>query len=363
MKAQYAGGAAAILMALGAHADNKSLDQLLQAATVDMPVTTAPATFLLGASGEAVPRLSSFRAFATQVGRAVDETGKIKNAIAVEIAPTLALRTTTWEDIERSQVMRILSRTTVSVATKAGGEAAPARSAIGLQSILYAPQMDAAIALSSNSKCTTAADAMDRSLPTGPDQRLKFTPETLALIDSCQKDIDALLTKWNQTMVAVGGGKVLSSSGGTGVKPKDAAAIWITAAYGGDLQGVGTKAEARLGYLLTAHWRRTRNAPGVSTTGVDAFADQKLTGLNFRFGNARLAGIAEYSRTRADPSQGLVFADRKRSVLGLEYKVDADMYLTVGVARDTGLSGAEQSVLAKLNWGFSKAPVLSTAAR
>ena len=51
------------------HAQGKSLEQLLEAATVDMPVTTAPAAFLLGTSGEAVPRLSSFRAFSTQIGR------------------------------------------------------------------------------------------------------------------------------------------------------------------------------------------------------------------------------------------------------------------------------------------------------
>jgi hypothetical protein len=340
--------AAGFVASSAVHAESRSLDQLLQAATVDMPVTTAPAAFLLGTSGETVPRLSTFRAFSTQIGRALDETGKIKNGVAAEIAPTLALRTTTWEDIQNSQVMRILSRSTVSFATKAGGDSGSAKSAVGLQMVLYSREMD-------------DAKDVDRTAPSDqPGPPPKLPPEQLAAIEKCQKDVDAVLTKWNQTMVALGAGKVFSTADASGVKPKDPSAIWVTAAYGSDISGGSEKAEARLGYLLTAHYRRTRDAAAVSTSGVDTFADQKLAGVNFRFGNARLAGIAEYSRTTTGATQGLAFNDRKRSVLGLEYKVSTDMYLTVGVARDTGLPAAEQSVLAKLNWGFSKAPVLAT---
>ena len=65
--------------------------------------------------------------------------------------------------------------------------------------------------------------------------------------------------------------------------------------------------------------------------------------------------------TRTDGAGGLTFDDRKRSVVGLEYKVDSDLYLTLGVARDSSLPANERSLLAKLNWGFSKTPVLSSA--
>ena len=81
-----------------------------------------------------------------------------------------------------------------------------------------------------------------------------------------------------------------------------------------------------------------------------------------RWGNAKFAWIAEYSSTSINAPDISSF-NRIRSVVGLEYKLGNDMYLTLGVARDTGLDAAKQTALAKINWGFGGSPTLNFAAK
>lgn len=343
--------------------EKKSLTDLINDATVDMPISTAPASFLLGASGENVPRLSTFRAFSAQAARAFDDTGKIANAAAVELAPGLALGRTTWEHIKNSQVTRIWSRTMVSFATKPGSGSKGAQSAVGLQAILYAPAMEEALLKAADASCRSANDAIDQTLPKEPgDKRKEISNEVLGLIGKCQTEIDGILTKWNQPMVALGAGRKFTSTDADGnPKPKDSTAFWLTAAYGGDFakdtDKKTEKSTERLGYLVTGHFRQTSNVNTTTVANTDALAKQRLIGINARGGNAKFAAIGEYSVTA---SSGAVaeFKNRKRALLGLEFRVDKDIYLTFGVAKDTGLDASKQSVLAKLNWGFSKAPVL-----
>lgn len=343
-----------------ANAQSLSLDEKIKAATVDMPITTAPATFLLGASGEEVPRVSTFRAFSSQAARAFDAKGKVANAIAVEIAPSLAMGKTTWEDIARSQFNRILSRTTLSFATKVGGDNGAKKSAVGLQAILYSREMDAAIIRAGSAECTGVAKGVDTTLPTTPNAPpVQISDALLAGIEKCQIGIDALLTKWNQTTVALGGGRVFASSEDTAAPPaNDSSAYWLTASYGGDF--ANTKLDTaitRNGYAVTAHIRRTSSVAATAIDGSDTSARERIVGLNGRVGSAKLAGLIEYSQASYSGS-GFSFDKRKRSVLGLEYKIDTDMYLTLGVARDTGADAKNQSLLAKFNWGMSKTPVI-----
>jgi hypothetical protein len=327
-----------------------------------MPTSTAPASFLLGASGENVPRLTSFRAFAAQAARAYDDKGRITNAVGVEIAPALAMGRMTWTDITSNQANRIWSRTMVSFATTIKSEDSPARSAVGLQAILWAPAMDSALNTAAGAQCTSIAASPDTTLPgDGPQApKPKLTEAQLKQIEACQSIIDAQLTKWNQPMVSVGAGRTfISANDNSGQDTRNSSALWITGAYGAD---IGARAEepdavARMGYLLTAHYRQTTNVATASVGSGDVFAKQTLAGLNARYGNAKLAGIAEYSVLMSRAS-GVEFDNRKRAVLGLEYKIDKDLYLTLGVARDSGATPQQQSVLASLNWGFSKEPVV-----
>lgn len=352
---------AAALAPTFAYAQSQALGDLIKQATVRMPIATAPASFLLGASGENVPRLASFREFSTQAARAYDAKGNIANAVAVEVAPALAMGATSWEDITTRQTMRVWSRTMVSFATKVGSDKAGPQSAVGLQSILWAPAMDSALAMAGTDKCRGIINSVPDAVPVivdGKPRPADISEARKKLAEDCQVMIDGLLTKWNQPMVAIGGGRSFAGTPEAGKpKAKDQSSYWLTAAYGADT-GDQASVESRKGFLVTGHLRRTTRVSTAATVGTETDARQQLQGINGRYGNSRLAILGEYSITKSKAA-GFDFKDRKRSVLGLEFKLGSeDMYLTLGTARDTGLPEAKQSVLAQFHWGFGSSPTL-----
>ncbi|MDM4765268.1 hypothetical protein [Pelomonas sp. SE-A7] len=364
MNCRHAVGVIALLPTL-AVAQSSSLADLIKSATVPMPMSTSPASFLLGNSGENVPRLTSFRDFTTQVSRAYDDKGKLATAVAAEVAPGLAMGTMTWSDIVNSPAQRIWSRTMVSFASKVGTDKEGPQTSVGVQSIFWAPAMDDALA-SFPKTCMDISKSVSEIPPvidpaTGKPKPVDIAAETKKAAEACQKKIDGKLTKWNQPMVAAGAGRTFASTPEAG-KPaaKDRSSYWLTAAYGADFAYKDeAPLETRNGFLLTAHFRATTKVPVTASNGTSAEAKQRLQGVNIRVGNAVLAGILEYSTTSSRAS-GFAFVDRKRGVLGLEYKpfVKEDVYFTLGVARDTGLPAAQQQLLAKLHWGFGKSPTL-----
>ena len=352
------------LYGASAAAEKVPLSTVVSDTVIDMPVTTAPAVFLLGASGQQVPRLSTFREFGTQVARAYDDSGKLSNAVAAEIAPSLVLGHTTWERIVSSWPTRALSRTTVSFATKVGENNGAKQTALGLQSILYSREMDDVLVLAAADRCWRAARSFNEKPPVlkppgtaAPSVAEPMSAEVQALVEKCKEEIAGILTKWNQTMLAVGAGRVFSTGNTPAASAADASAYWLTASYGGDLGKEKLKTGKRLGYLLTAHVRHMRNAAMKDPAGNDILARQRVAGLNLRYGNPRLAGIAEYSFLRSS-APGLRLDDRKRALLGLEYKVDDGMYLTLGVASDNQAGQSKRSMLANFNWGIAKSSVI-----
>lgn len=336
-------------------ADN-SLKSMTENATIDMPVTTAPATFLLGASGQQVPRLSSFRTFATQVSRAYNENGKIANAVAAEIAPVLAIGRTSWDEIVDSQLTRILSRTTFSFASKVGSNNSENKTAIGVQSILYSLEMDSVILFAATSACRSAASSISE-LPPPIDPKENQSPtlpkEVVEKIQECQTKIDGLLTKWNQTMIAIGGGKVFSSTDDAKLADPDSSSFWITGSYGHDLESDKIPSQLRKGYLVTGHYRVLSNVRSSDSVNKNILARQRIAGINLRYGNGKWAAVAEYSRITSK-GEGIKLADHNRSILGMEYQLAKDAYLTLGAANDSYSSQSKRSLLANLNWGFSK---------
>lgn len=349
---------------LSAAAERAPLGTMLQKAVIDMPATTAPAVFLLGASGQQVPRLSTFREFGAQIARAYDENGNVSNAVAAEIAPSLALGHTRWERIVDSWGTRVLSRTTLSFANKVGD--GTRKTALGLQSILYSREMDGVLLVAAADRCRVAALAFDDTpppkappgnAPGAPSVAVPMSQEVIAAIEKCQEEITGILSKWNQTMLAFGAGRVFSSGNTPEASAADASAYWLTGSYGGDLGREPLDTGKRLGYLLTAHIRHARNAAVKDGAGNDILARQRIMGLNLRYGNPRLAGIAEYSVIKSS-APGVSLDDRKRALLGLEYKVYKDMYLTLGVSSDSQVGQSKRSMLANFNWGISKSSVI-----
>lgn len=352
--------------------EDVSLKQLVDQATVSMPITTTPATFLLGSAGESVPRLSSFRAFSTQIAQAFDEKGEVVNSISAEISPALALENLSWDDIVESQLSRLWARTTFSVAINPGSDSENQKSAVGIQSILYAPAMDGALLKVADNNCRGAAESSELLKKLGPPPVLPDEPtrdqqaaylkgikewekkgkelrdKARSSIEKCQTEIDAILSKWNQPMVSLGVGGVYNSS------QADSSAYWLTAAYGADFGDEMSSSSGRIGYLFTAHARNTSNVQVSTDNDESVSGDESLFGVNLKIGNSKFSFIAEYSVLDNEALSD----DRKRSVVGMEYKLGDDTYLTLGVGKDSGVSEEQQSVISGLKWGFGKAPVL-----
>ena len=336
-------------------AANLTLKQKIEIAAVDMPVGVSPASFLLGASGENVPRLAAFRQFFMQAGRAYNEKGEVAKAVAVEVAPAVATGGLTWTDIERNLATRAWARTTVSMATTVKSDKDPAKAAIGLQTILYAPAMDLAVVKFRDGKCSVIAkdfitqseraqelqqeaeklrkdgrekqakdkqaeaDALLKDAIDRPEQN-KDTVDRAVLaekVTACEKEVRDILTKWNQSIVVFGAGHI-SPSGDTTQKSSNA--MWLSGAYGFSVKDQRDKdVRDAIGGLLTAHLRHNQRVTVKDAADVEAMARQRLFGLNLRIGNGRDAVMAEHSIAKYSAEAG--GAVRRASATSIAWRV------------------------------------------
>jgi hypothetical protein len=377
----------ALLQGLTALGAKKSQDvaDLVQALTIDMPVTTSPATFVLGAAGTAVPRVSTWKKFAADAGSALDDNGKIAKAVAFEINPYLAAGPVSWTAYRKRIDVQILTRTTLSVATKTGSDDGSAQSAFGVQSTLYSKEAAAAIVQARSDECVAVAERFARenlgtvsgSVNVGQDLSEPGTAQGAAEdqakkdqakkdqanVDNCRKRLSALLTKWNPTSVAVGFGQSFYSSSATvrGLK-NYGSGVWITGTYGIDFDGQDTAAQDRRGIGLTLHLRRMtgQRITSPDDSSVVVSENINIAGLNMRLGNAHWGVIAEGSLSKGK-AHTLSDENRKRAVLAAEYKISDGLYVSLGIGNDTGRrDGKDQHVtLASLKWGFGDQPVLT----
>ena len=350
---------------------NEGVSKAISSLSEDIPMTTAPAAYVLGIAGDQVPRYTTFRAFATALVHGVGKDGKSINSVSAEIAPLLALKVLTLED-QRDWARRALARTTFSVVTTEAKGEETARSAYGLQSVLYSHELDQAINLAGSPACTAAADQFLESLKPGAPAPV-LDPSGLPAVPGaddalkrrvaeCQTAIDNILNRWNQTMVALGFGQAFKSADNSvsGLKKANQVA-WLTGSWGFG-SGSGRDANERLGGLLTLHARLERDGiadtPGASAPQMAEDAD--LFGASLRYGKSRFNGLLEYSHRRSRIS-GLADENRRRTVIGVEYRLKEDLYLSFGVSSETGRRDGNNTnlALANLNWGFGDKAILA----
>lgn len=367
--AQAGDAVGSALAKLSGKSADVEVGEFLKSLTADMPVATPPATFVLGAAGTTVPRVATFREFVTQIGSAVGDDGKINRSVAVEINPRLALGPVQWSDFKASRLTQVLTRTTVSAATLAEESQTGAKSAIGLQSVLYSAQVGQLITAASSGPCAAVADDFLKSqekpnalVPGKPVFPLPEAAQENAR--KCKASVDALLTKWNPTSLTVGLGQALYSADGSPRKLKSASGgLWMTATLGYDFKGADPDepADRKMGLGATLHLRRMVHDRVADPADPSVKLDERSTllGLNVRGGNGRLGGLAEFS-VRRGSVETLSGETRKRRFAGLEYRVAEGLYVVVGVGSDKGRrDGKDQRVtLANLKWGFSGGPVL-----
>ena len=345
----------------GANGVEKTISSL----TEDIPMSIAPAAYVLGVAGEQIPRFTTFRDFAVELIRGVDDEGKLVNSLSAEIAPALALKALTLED-QKNWGLRALARTTFSVVSVAGSDSDKARSAYGIQSVLYSRELDRAIATAGSAKCMSAPQQHVDSLTVGSGTTtLPGTPVPSAEVEKsvaeCQTAIDNILNLWNQTMVAVGFGQAFSSPDSTVAGLKSANRVaWLTGSWGFGLSGAARTNE-NMGGLLTLHVRQERDGiaetPGASSAQMPE--DVNLFGASLRLGKSRFNGLLEYSE-RDSKVSGLPDETRRRTILGVEYRLQEDLYLSFGIGSETGRRDGQDSdfSLANLKWGFGGKSIL-----
>ena len=345
--------------------NTQAISEMLKAMTVEMPVTTSPATFVLGAASTVVPRVSTFREFATEISNGVGQDGKIARSVAAEINPLLSLGPVSWRDYQASTMTRVLTRTTLSFATLAGESGNAAKAAFGVQSVLYSAEAQQAIDEAGRGNCAAIAKAfLSSDLP-----KKIIVGELVPMVqvadeakEACKQKVQGLLTKWNPTSVSVGFGQALQSDSGkaTGLSRASTMA-WLTGTLGIDGGSAETAVEQRFGAGLTAHLRRSVNEriadPADATASLNENAT--LAGLNLRLGNRKLAGLFEAS-LRHGRSPGMDIEKRKRYVIGLEYRINKDLYLVAAGGGDAGRRDGKSDRIGLMNlkWGFSPETLL-----
>lgn len=356
--------------------DGATVSALLKSVVVDMPVTTAPATFLLGAAGTAVPRVATFREASAQIANAVGDDGKIRTSTAFEIVPRLAVGPVQWTDYKADRLTQILTRTSVSFATLTKEAATGAKTAIGVQSVLYSAEAPQLIAAASTGDCRTTADNFAKTtfgrVPGGVKLGglIDLTPEAKKQAEeayaNCKARIEGLLTKWNPTSLVVGAGQTFGSTTGEarGLR-RSASGAWITATWGYDDETAESHpnkpAKERTGVGITVHARRMLHErvadPAEATRLVDE--GSRLLGLNLRYGSGKWGVLGEYS-DRKGKATGLADEHRKRHFLGFEYRIKDDLYVVAGIGGDRGRRDGkdERVTLMNLKWGFTSESVL-----
>jgi len=347
---------------------NAEVAKTISALTEDVPMTTAPAAYVLGVSGDQVPRYTTFRTFAAGVERGIGKDGEIANAVTAEIAPLLALKVLNLED-QKGWARRALARTTFSVATTQANGNTHAQGAYGIHSVLYSRELDGAIDRAASAECRSAAKRFLASQPAvgtavgnlPPPLPKPLSADELAKVESCQVAIDDILNRWNQTMVAVGFGQAFKAPNDSvgGLKRANKVA-WITGSYGFG-SGSGRDANRRMGGLLTLHARWERD--GIADTPDAAVPqmpeDADLIGASLRGGKSYFNGLVEFSR-RTSKISGLTDERKRRLVFGAEYQIQKDLYVSFAIGSESGRRDGKNSglALANLKWGFGDKPIL-----
>jgi hypothetical protein len=163
-------------------------------------------------------------------------------------------------------------------------------------------------------------------------------------------------------MIAIGFGQAYRSDNNTvaGLKKSNRVG-WLTGSWGFG-SGEGRDANERMGGLLTIHVRLDRDSIAEVPDGAQpqALESANLYGLSLRGGKARFNGLIEHSQ-RLSRVTGFADERRRRTVVGVEYRIQKDLYLDFGIGSESGRRDGKNSglALANLKWGFGDKPILA----
>jgi hypothetical protein len=330
----------------------------------DLPVPESPAFAALSLSPETIIRPSTPREFATSLLNGVDRNGHLQTGVAVDVAPYLVFEGSkiTLGAYQASSVTRVLSRTTVSVATTKGAteDDKSIRLATGVHTTVFDTE-DPRVNNDALFDCFATLPLFRPTSILGPDlekQRLEFQNNVLVPgVEACRARFQRT-ARWNGTSWIVAAAPTWTSpTGFIGDLDGTAVSVWSSLAYGFDgVPGLSENAQ------VTVHVRRINNEvitdaklPGGQETRDTTIAGARLRGGTTGFG---LSFEAAYVRTSAP---GRADDSGSRIAFTADRRVAENLWLTVSFSGEPGASretSTGMSILSALRFGVGKNPTI-----
>ena len=358
--AQSASAAESVIIAALATYNVKNVE-------VDLTVPESPAFTALGLNPETIVRPATPREFATALLNGVDQQGNLQTGVAFDLVPYLVFGGTNvmLSDYRSSTVTRILSRTSVSVATTTGAaeDDKSVKLAYGAHTVLY----DSADPRMNNNELLRCFSSIPVFRPTASllepaaleRERAAFEQDILRPRAALCREDFRRTARWSRTSWTLAyAGTNVSPSGLAGDLTGGAKTFWTSLSYGFDrIPGLENRAQ------LVAHVRHVADEIVVDKelpSGQEV-RDTTIAGTQFRGGTTSfaLALEAAYVRSAAarrtdDTAMRLTFSAERR--------LAQDVWLTVSFGGDRGADEGTNkglTVLSALTLGFSKDPSLT----
>jgi len=331
---------------------------------VDLAVPESPAFTALGLNPETIVRPSTPREFATALLNGVDQHGNLQTGVAFDTVPYLVFvgSELTLRDYIDSNVARVLSRTSISLATTKGASEMDksVKLAFGLHAMLFDSE-DPRMHNDALLKCFADIPVFKTQTLFGQDieaARARFERDTLQPAAEMCREQFRRKARWNGTSwIAAIARTTVSPTGLSEDLQGGTTTYWTSLSYGFD--GVpGLKDHAQ----LVAHARFLQDEVIVDKDlpGGQETRDTAIAGAQFRGGTTSfaLAVEAAYLSISAD---GRHNDKAMRLTLSAERRLAQDVWLTVSFGGDRGADAPTDkglSVLSALKWGFAKDPAI-----
>lgn len=338
---------------------------------IDLTTPESPAFVALGVSPQEVHRPSTRDAFGASLLNAVDNKGKLQNGFAFEANPYLLFRGYLLKntDFNTNPMTRILSRTTLSLASTKAAESDPTqRFAVGA----YVKLID----VGDPRQDQLLKDCIDPELPLPPPRNpsqpngtitTQIIPETDPEITKCF-DLSSARRANRSSWVIAFSPVWVSATGEANDLATDGGAIWTSLAYGFDrFRMIKTPDDAattdvredvprswfsrNAQVIFHARWRDNEHVK--EKDGTTTEHDNRFIGVRFRASGKRTAGSIEISHLVDDTASKNV--TKRRMLLGYEQQVAEGLWLNLAFGRDFGGRDGDQPIIARssFRWVFN----------
>ena len=340
-------------------AEAVAFDKLKQFADIDVTVPESPALAVLGINGAEIQRPTTLRALTSSLIHAYDKDGKLKNGVAVDVAPMPAffshlIRGGT--DYAGKPWIQAATRTTVSFATTSANDAGASKFAWGVRVGVF-DRGDPGNYYQELVDCIKKAP----SGPLGPGTNLDdLAPEQEQELNTTYEKCNPTkrFALWAQPALYVGYGQSWYSESGKVTDRIPAANRWW-ATYS---QGMAP-AESRAWYLFQAHASRLTDNRVADPTDNTRLLRQDSTEyiLRTKFGTSQDTwhGFGQAGR-RQVRTDGSLSESIRHVGLGVEFKVDMlakDTWLQIGTVKETGFADGSSRNVSNIALRFGTEPI------